>query len=280
MTRYRFHQFNVFGERRGSGSAVVVCETPDFPDPRTMQALAHQFHVPRTVFLDPKRRRLRIYTPQYEQPYSAQAVLAAAATCAGLSGEAGTQAFYAPHGEARAWNADDQWWLDAHAGAVRPAAAPRGELAASLGLAESDLASEPCFVDAGLDILLLEARSRQAVLQATPDARALANQAQVAGQVPVAAIWCRDGELATLRVFSSDQFNLYEEFGSGSAAAAIGAWLLSRGNRPPVTLKLEQGHTIHRLVTRLSVVHLRIDDARRVQVGGKVWRIGGGEIEW
>ncbi|HSC80191.1 MAG TPA: PhzF family phenazine biosynthesis protein, partial [Chitinolyticbacter sp.] len=249
MNQYRFHQFNVFGERRGSGSAVVVCETPEFPDPRTLQALAHQFHVPRTVFLDSKRRRLRIYTPQYEQPYSAQAVLAAAATCASLGGEAGSQAFYAPHGEARAWNADEQWWLETHAGAVRPAGLNRIEIAASLGLTESDLASEPCFVDAGLDILLIEIRSRQAVLQAAPHAQRLAQQVQVAGQIPIAAIWCRDGELVTLRVFSSDQFNLYEEFGSGSVAAAIGAWLLTHGSRPPITLKLEQGHTIHRLVT-------------------------------
>ncbi|GAA5783690.1 PhzF family phenazine biosynthesis protein [Chitiniphilus shinanonensis] len=276
----RFHHLNVFGERRTGGGGVVVCETPEFPDARTMQALAYQLQAPETVFLDVAHRRLRVYTPQYEQPFSGQALLAAAASYAQLTGERGPQLFYGTHGDTRVWPHDDLWWFHSRPAAARPSGVDVATLAAGLGLQAQDVAGVPRFINAGMDILLVETRSRQSVLQATPDPALLAQYAQAPGQVSAAAVWCRDGDLATLRVFNSDQFNLYEEFGSGTAAAAIGGWMLNQGGKPPLSLKLEQGHTIHRLVTRLSVLHLHVDDARHVRVGGKVWRVGGGEIEW
>ncbi|MGL4604395.1 MAG: PhzF family phenazine biosynthesis protein [Iodobacter sp.] len=279
MTTYAFHLINMFAERRLGGNPVVVFTCDEMPDEATRQALAFQMGVAETVFTTYDNKRVHIHSPQFALPYSTQALLASAeATHPNETGLA-AQAFETAQGETWLLRQADRWWSQITTPHTRQTQHSVTDIAVAMGLTASDIVGTPLFVDCALEQLIIQVRSQQAVLQACPQPQALARLAESSKNLPQAAVWCSDGDLITMRFFSCDAFNVYEDFGSGTGAANVAGWMLASGQNPPFSLRIEQGHSIQRLVTRLSVILVEVDAQRAIRVGGSAFRVGGGSIE-
>lgn len=63
-----------------------------------------------------------------------------------------------------------------------------------------------------------------------------------------------------------------EDFGTGSACANLGGWLMANGAPRPLSLELRQGH----LIKRFSHLKLEINTGRQIFVAGKVVPVGTG----
>jgi trans-2,3-dihydro-3-hydroxyanthranilate isomerase len=280
MTRYPFHLINTFAERRLSGNPIVVFTTEEMPDEATRQTLAFQMGVAETAFIAQTDTHVYVHSPQYALPFSVQAMLATAeATHPNETGLA-AQAFKTNSGETWLLRQGDRWWSQLAAPHTRPSQHSAVEIAAALGISPSDIVGTPLFVDCGLEQLIVKVRSQQAVLQVSPKAAALEKLATSSKNLPQVAVWCTDNDLITLRFFSCDAFSVFEDFGAGTAAANIAGWMMASGQSAPFSLRIEQGHSIQRLVTRLSVLLVEVDAQRMIRVGGNTHRVGGGELEF
>ncbi|AMC35605.1 PhzF family phenazine biosynthesis protein [Janthinobacterium sp. B9-8] len=279
MTLYPFHLINTFAERRLSGNPIVVFTPDEMPDEQTRQTLAFQMGVAETAFIAQTGTQVHVHSTQHALPFSVQAMLATAeATHPNESGLA-AQAFKTNHGETWLLRQNERWWSQLATAHTRPAQHSNAEIAMTLGIAAGDIVGAPLFVDCGLEQLIVQVRSQQAVLQTSPQAASLAKLAESSKNLPQVAVWSNDGDHITLRFFSCDAFHVYEDFGAGTGAANIAGWLMASGQSAPFTLRIEQGLTIHRLISRLSVIHVDVDAQRNIRVGGNTHRVGGGTLE-
>jgi predicted PhzF superfamily epimerase YddE/YHI9 len=94
-----------------------------------------------------------------------------------------------------------------------------------------------------------------------------------------ALVWARqsndDGsETIIARYFWSQNGQAAEDFGTGSACANLGGWLLAENTPTPFSLTMEQGHGIH----RIARLHLFVSEKQRIQISGKVVQVGHGEF--
>ncbi|AOY00558.1 PhzF family phenazine biosynthesis protein [Jeongeupia sp. USM3] len=275
--QYEFFLINGFAERRASGAPLAVFVVDALPDDATMQQLAYQLNAPESCFVTRAADAMHTVSPQFALPFSGLSLLAAA-TALQQAGEPFPATLPGRYGPIQLSHDGEACWFRAWANRTRPARAGTMELATALGIDARDVAGAPLFVDTGLEQLVVPVRTRQAVLQAAPHPALLAQLAGNGQQIAQLALWHRDGEIAMLRFFGSDSFSIYEDFGAGGAVANIGAWLLASGCALPDRIKVEQGHTIHRPYTRLSVLHLQLGTDRAISVGGRFWVVGSGSV--
>ncbi|MBM3117611.1 PhzF family phenazine biosynthesis protein [Jeongeupia naejangsanensis] len=276
--QYEFFLINGFAERRASGAPVAVFLVDTLPDDAVMRQLAYQLNQSESVFVTRDAGAIRCVTPQFTLPFSGLAQLAAAAVLHRETGRC-PESLPGRYGPIQLSYDEHAYWFRAWANRTQPAAAGTMEIASALSVDARDIAAPALMIDTGLAQLMVPLRSRQAVLQAAPHPALLAQLAANGQHIAQLALWHRDGDIAMLRFFSSDSFNVYEDFGAGSAVANLGGWLLATGGEQPCRLKVEQGHTIHRPNTRLSVLHLQIGADRAIGVGGRVWIVGEGRVE-
>ncbi|WP_035055941.1 PhzF family phenazine biosynthesis protein [Andreprevotia chitinilytica] len=276
MACYRFHLMNGFAERRQAGAAVAVVECEAFPDDATLHAIAFQLNAPETVFIEPGTGRARAFTAQYPLPTSGHGAIAIAAALEDRL----THAVDFGHGPITTWQENGIWWFYAEAPKSRLVVLPVEGLTNALWIEFGDLTGQNLFVDTGLDQLMVPLRNQHAVLKARPKPEVLAQLADNGRHIPQLALWHQEGDVVTLRSFSSDQLNVYEEFGAADSAANIAGWRLATGSVAPFSFKVEQGISIQRVHTRLSVMHVSVDVRRRIAVGGRMWKIGTGELEF
>ena len=251
------------------GCPIVVCEVPALPETAICQRLAYQFSAPETMFLETRTQAWSAWTPQMALPYSVMGALGSSSVAAAIAIGAPSIGF----------RRDDMWWVHAPAAHARTVQIDPLGFAAALGLNPADLGGPLLWIDSDFTQLVVPLRARQHVLQVAPRLDLLMTALGHPHHLLQIALWSNDGEVLTLRAFTADPFHLQEDFGAGCAAAAIGHWFIANGNVPPFNFRIEQGHTIHRRVSPLSVLYLDVDAQRRIAVGGRVWRLGGGEIE-
>lgn len=278
MPTLHFRIVNVFTQNRQalSGNPLCVFETGESIDERTMQALARQFNLSETTFILPSSRahaRIRIFTPSYEMPFAGHPTLGSAFVCRAmrLGGDKlqlETQAGLIPVSAE-----GDRWTLQAIAPTWREAAEVPS-IAHALGLKESDLAERPLWVSTGKEQLIVPLRSEAAVRAAKPSGEAFA---QLRGKQPHSAAYifahAGDGKLLGRFFFPQDSA-IMEDPATGSATANLGGWMIATGNAP-CRFEISQGE----YVQRPSTLHLMVDGAQRIFVGGDVIELARGTLE-
>ncbi|SMC29712.1 phenazine biosynthesis protein PhzF family [Andreprevotia lacus DSM 23236] len=274
MARYRFHLMNGFAERILAGAAIAVVECETLDDDATLQAVAYQLGAPETAFVEPTSGRARVYTPQYALPSSRHAALAIAAA---LGERLGAPVNFGA-GPIKTWRDGTLWHAHADASKSRAVSLSVDALTGALGLDFGDLTGQNLFVDTGQEQLVVPARTQQAVLKARPKPGPLGLLAHNGNHIAQVVLWHQEGDVTTLRSFASDQLNVFEDFGAGDAAANVAGWKLATGSAAPFSFKIEQGHTIQRVVSRLSVLYVSATANRQIAVGGRFWKVGEGEL--
>jgi trans-2,3-dihydro-3-hydroxyanthranilate isomerase len=279
---YAFRIVNVFAEERLAGNPLAVFENAQGLSDAEMQALALQFNLSETTFIlssDVADARVRIFTPTFEMPFAGHPTLGSAHIVRALTGAGDALALEMLAGTIPVIARGDVWTLEAKPPATREVGASREELAAMLGLAVSDVAARPLWINTGSEQLVIPLASADAVRRCAPDPALVARHGgvQVGAGVTraMAYVWAEDGPRSILaRFFFPKHGAIVEDPGTGSACANLGGWLVATGAALPQQWSIAQGEA----VGRHCKLGLAVDAGGRIFVSGRVIELGRGSI--
>jgi PhzF family phenazine biosynthesis protein len=300
MASFRFRLVNVFagddllGRSALTGNPLCVFEDARGLDERAMMALTRQFNLSETTFLLPPsaasaHARVRIFTPTHdpklaEMRFAGHPTLGSAHVIRDLLACGDEVKLELPAGLVPVLAQLDTWTLTAPFDGeplVYPEPIAAAEVAALLGLEASDFASDPMWVDTGMEQFLVPLRSAEAVRRASPSPGALDAWPRSRSGRRNAYVFAFPGDvvagrrLATARFFiNAPGSGLYEDPGTGSACANLGGWLLHTRARLPASVLVEQGQQMER-PCRLQ---LDVGEDRKVRVGGRVVEVARGQV--
>ncbi|MEG9480765.1 PhzF family phenazine biosynthesis protein [Mannheimia sp. HC-2023] len=276
MKSYFYSLINVFAQSHFGGNPVAVFYEADGLDDSQMQLIARQFNLSEVVFIQSPTylqavKKLKIFTPDYEMPFAGHPTIGAAFVLRSKL------------------NLPDEYLLETNAGLVEiqhknnevtfalkngakleSPPLSRAECADILGLEISDIACEPCYVNTGVEQLLIELSSPQAVENCKINANLFIGNRAIKDSL---YIWHRMGDKVKARLFFTAQGAVVEDPGTGSAAANLGGWHIAKG-LTPLNVTISQGDEIDR-PNRLS---LSVDEKHTIFVGGKAILVGKGEF--
>lgn len=276
MKSYFYSLINVFAQSHFGGNPVAVFYEADGLDDSQMQLIARQFNLSEVVFIQSPTylqavKKLKIFTPDYEMPFAGHPTIGAA---------------FVLHLQL---NLPDEYLLETNAGLVKiqhknnevtfalkngakleSTPLSRAECADILGLEISDIAREPCYVNTGVEQLLIELSSQQAVENCKINANLFIGNIAIKDSL---YIWHRTGNEVKARLFFTSQDAVVEDPGTGSAAANLGSWHIAKG-LTPLNVIISQGDEIDR-PNRLS---LSVDEKNTIFVGGRAILVGKGEF--
>jgi trans-2,3-dihydro-3-hydroxyanthranilate isomerase len=275
---------DVFTDRPFTGNPLAVVFDAHALSRDQMQAVAREFHLSETVFVLPPRvpeasYRVRIFTPVTEVPFAGHPSVGAAVTLLRRSGR--------PPGplvqECEAGLIPIQVYDDGRAtlaGGTPTVGAPLdpAPLLAMAGLTGDDSAGPaPRLASCGLECGYLPVRP-ESVARAACDAAA-ATAADV-GQLMVFG-WDPGTVTAHARVFAPG-LGVTEDPATGSAALALGVYLVASGLLPPTGesfYTLRQGAEMHRPSILECTVSARDGVVESTTVTGGVVPVARGELQ-
>ena len=271
--------FTIAGDRF-SGNPLCVFEDGGGLSDAQMQALALQFNLSETTFVlpaDDATASVRIFTPAMELPFAGHPTLGTAEVVRDLASAGDSLTLAMKAGVIPVVARGPAWTLQAKAPVARKLDAHRiPELAHSLGLAAADVTDPPCWVDTGMEQLLVPLASGEVVRRITPGA-GLARFANGAGKVSVYAFTplAAGGEMLVRFFFAKNAGQISEDPATGSACANLGGYALSIGQALPLRRTLRQGE----FTGRPSRLELDVDADKRIFVSGDVIEVGRGYID-
>lgn len=273
-----YHLVNVFIRDGQALSGNPLCVVEDATDlsSAVMQALARQFNLSETTFLQPSDRataRVRIFTPGEELPFAGHPTLGTAHIVRMRTGRRDVS-LEMHAGVIPVGSEGNRWTLAANPPTHREPAATRGQIAAALALDVGDIVERPLWVSTGTEQLLVPLRSADAVRAASP-VPALLERIRSGQGHSMAYVFHDDGDGNVVsRFFFKVGSGYAEDPATGSACANLGGWNIGMGHAPG-RFVIRQGDEI----ARPSTLSLEIDEHRQIRVAGEVAYLGRGEIE-
>ncbi|MDY6946131.1 MAG: PhzF family phenazine biosynthesis protein [Pseudomonadota bacterium] len=280
MRSLNFRIVNVFTFDGGAltGNALCVFEDGSGLDTRTMQALARQFNLSETTFIQPSasaNANVRIFTPSYEMPFAGHPTLGSAFVCRALGLGGDNLRLEMQAGIIPVQADGNRWTLQANPPTWRECEASGATLAAMLGLDLGDIGARPLWIKAGKEQLVIPLTSEAAVRRARPQPEAFAAVSSEDGH-SMAYIFAPPANGRTLaRFFFPDGAAILEDPATGSATANFGGWWVATGQSLPCRLQISQGE----YVARPSTLLLHVDAERRIFVSGDVVEIARGTLD-
>jgi PhzF family phenazine biosynthesis protein len=281
MRSLHFRIVNVFTFNGGTltGNPLCVFEDATGLDTRTMQALARQFNLSETTFIQPSssaNAHVRIFTPSYEMPFAGHPTLGTAFVCRelGLGGDQLRLEMKA--GIIPVEAKGNRWTLQANPPTWRTCEASRDKLAAMLGLEVGDIGEQPLWVKAGKEQLIIPLTSEAAVRRATPRPDLFGAVRSEDGHSMAYVFAPPAGGRTLSRFFFPDGPAILEDPATGSATANFGGWWVATGQALPCQLQISQGE----YVARPSTLFLHVDQERRIFVSGEVVEIAHGTLNF
>jgi trans-2,3-dihydro-3-hydroxyanthranilate isomerase len=296
----RYALLDVFADRPLAGNPLAVVLDAEGLDDRQMQAIAAEFNLSETVFLQAAENpvhagRARIFTPQQELPFAGHPTVGTAVLL-GLdraAGKAGAEVMVVLEEKAGVVRCGVTVRSAAVGHAIfdvpslpKPVAAvlPADRVASALGLTASELNFEnhvASAYSAGVPFAFVPVRDLETVAKARP---AMASWVPAFGELLGAFVYCRDATNAA-RHFHARMFapgaGIAEDPATGSAVAALAA-VVARFDQPPGGTHryvVEQGFEMG----RPSVIGLEIDmdggEPAAVRISGDAVVIGRGTLD-
>ena len=290
MTSLRFRIVNVFTRdaQRLSGNPLCVFEDGQALDDATMLALARQLNLSETTFILPSSRahaRIRIFTPSFEMPFAGHPTLGSAHVlrallCSRAEPPASTQpalpeplTLETQAGVIPVSVQVSRFTLTAKEPSPRAFAGDVEGLARALGLEPFEIA-EPRWCNAGVEQLIIPARSEDAVRRAAPQLSAIRRFPSVHGKASAYLLFEPGAGNVLARFFFESDNGLLEDPATGSATANLGAFMLYTGRPLPVRFAISQGE----YAGRPSSLFLNVNAERRIEVSGDVIELAAGTL--
>jgi trans-2,3-dihydro-3-hydroxyanthranilate isomerase len=301
--KLRYVLVDVFADRPLAGNPLAVFPDASGLEDETLQLVAREMDHAATAFLLPAKTpgadfRLRIFSREREIPFAGHPALGAHFVFATDSGGRITQ----PVSRAAHEGAGGVVLVEriAEAGRVvqirmdlrlpemgtKLGTEEVAGLAEALGLVEEEIqaTNQPVrVVSAGLPALIVPVATLAALCAARPRYGLLRGllEGRDASLVYAFTKETREAHSAAhARAF--DVIGSVEVPGAGAAAGALSAYLVSQSAvtiQPLTALAIEQGHCVNRPSTIYTEVHMAGDEIVRVVIGGRVIRVGEGELE-
>ena len=296
--RRRFVTLDVFTEKRFAGNPLAVVLEPDGLDTAAMQAIAREFNLSETVFVQPPaekahRAKLRIFTPGRELPFAGHPTVGTAVLLARLDGGDAAREFIVeeqiglvrcrvkPTGGDSGHATFDIPRLPAEAGTVPDATT----LAGALSLSAADIGFDdhtPSRWSAGNPFTVVPVRGLDAMARCRPDMTHF--EAAFGGGFAAPFVVCGEtaerGNTFHARMFAPG-VGVAEDPATGSAAAAFAGYLAARGGYKDGDhhVRIEQGYEMGR--PSLMELTLRIGGGKLTgaAIGGGAVVVGEGAIE-
>ena len=287
MRTYRYQLVNVFVESEFAtfgGNPLCVFENALGMTDAEMQALAAQFNLSETTFILPRagtHPQVRIFTPAFEMPFAGHPTVGTSfvANALGLDGCVGDSLKLALKvGDIPVVrDAQGAWTFTANTHISRAVDFSQVDTAFMLGIADSDLAGLPRYVDNGSEQLVIPVKSVAALAKVKPVPELLKKHVRVRLDRYLAYVVARVAadRFQVRFFFPKDGGTMVEDPGTGSACACLGGFLLDGGEPAPSQFTVTQGECIN----RLNVLQLSLTADKRVRVGGRVLALGGGVIQ-
>ncbi|MEJ2792301.1 PhzF family phenazine biosynthesis protein [Iodobacter sp. LRB] len=273
MPTYSYRLVNVFAENIFAGNPLAVFTDARGLDEQSMQLLAAQLNLSETTFVFPSAvasAKVRIFTPVNEMPFAGHPSLGTAAVIRGDRDEVNLEL---KAGVIPVRFDGDVATLTANTASYREGP-PAASLAPALGLPLSAFAGDALCVDSGTEQLIIPLATAADVLACQPASHLFRDVVLLGRKRDGTLVWAwQDGEIIA-RYFWSQHGQIVEDNGTGSACANLGAYLLRQGVGLPFAATMIQGHK----VGRLAHLRLSIREDGRVEVGGRVVELGGGEF--
>ena len=282
MPQYRYRIVNVFADAtapqpRLTGNPLCVFEDARGMSAETMQALALQFNLSETVFVlpsDKATQRIRIFTTAFEMPFAGHPTLGSAHVVRALTGAGDAINLETGAGVIPVHARGDTWTLTANAPQTRPYARGIEALANMLGITAADIADTPLWVNTGNEQLVVPLSSVDAVRRCRVEVASLSAEKAV-NPTPKVYVWASmGGNDLQVRFFLLKHDAVWEDHGTGSAAANLGGWYVARHAPLPLKRVIHQGEPI----ARPSTLLLDVDASGGIHVGGLVIELGAGSV--
>ncbi len=279
MRSLNFRIVNVFTFNGGTltGNPLCVFEDASGVDADAMQALARQFNLSETTFIQPSssaNAHVRIFTPSYEMPFAGHPTLGTAFVCRSLGLGGDRLRLEMKAGIIPVTASGNRWTLQANPPTWRACEASRDQLAAMLGLESSDIGERPLWVKAGKEQLVIPLTSEAAVRRAKPRPDLFGAVRSEDGHSMAYIFAPPAGGRTLARFFFPDGAAILEDPATGSATANFGGWWLATGQPLPCQLQISQGE----YVARPSTLFLNVDTERRIFVSGDVVELARGTL--
>ncbi|MDE9366884.1 PhzF family phenazine biosynthesis isomerase [Luteipulveratus sp. YIM 133132] len=257
MTSDEVLRLAAFSAEPGGGNpAGVVLDARDWTDER-MQQVAADLGFAETAFVtgpptSDRHVEIRYFSPHSEVPFCGHATIATAVALAEQVGT-GPLVFHTPAGPVEIVTSDDGNGVTASFTSVEPYVhelepAALDRLLGVLHLTPDDVRTDlpPRVAYAGAHHPVLVLRSRETFDGLTFVSREARDLLDEQDWVTMTVLWQQDPLTYEARnVFPVGEIT--EDYATGAAAAATGAYLRSLGAvRPPVTLTIRQGHHVGR----------------------------------
>jgi PhzF family phenazine biosynthesis protein len=274
MKKVHYQLVNVFAtEALFSGNPLAVFSDASAISPAEMAALGQQMNLSEITFVtksDEADAHVRIFTPSYEMPFAGHPTLGTAFVIANGRAQL-TLKMQAGLIPVRC--AGEQITLTANAPSYRAGPAVP-ELATALGISNEQIIGTPRFVNCGTEQLIIPVADATTVAACNIDNDTFMRVAMNLEGRAGALVWAKDGDTIIARYFWNQNGQSAEDFGTGSACANLGGWLLAENTPTPFALTMEQGHGIK----RIARLQLQVDAEQGIHVSGRVVQIGSGEF--
>ncbi|HXF72045.1 MAG TPA: PhzF family phenazine biosynthesis protein [Actinomycetota bacterium] len=275
-----FRLVDVFGTEPFSGNQLCVVPDARDLDDRTMQVLAREIGFSETTFVTEargERYAMRIFTPGGELPFAGHPSLGTAyiLVAEGRVGSPAVQVVAAGEFPVEVDLAASRASLAAVAATPGPAV-DRRRAAAAAGLVGDDLDPDlpPQVASAGLPFLVVPARDPRAVARARPGEPTLGPLLAEVGADGLYLVATVGEDAYRARMFDAT-LGIGEDAATGSAALALGAYLLGLGRAGRFTIL--QGAEVGR-PSVLEVEAAPGPAGPRVTVAGQVHVVGDGRF--
>jgi trans-2,3-dihydro-3-hydroxyanthranilate isomerase len=245
--RRHFVTLDVFTEKRFAGNPLAVVLEPDGLDTAAMQAIAREFNLSETVFVQPPenashRARLRIFTPARELPFAGHPTVGTAVLLGLREGGDSERTFVleekvglVPCRVTPAGSDKGRATFEIPRLPAKEADSPDiAAMAAALGLSPADMGLEGFAAarwSAGNPFTFVPVRGLDAIKRCRIDL-ARFDQALGSGGHAAAFVFCREtadtGNAFHARMFAP-VMGVHEDPATGSAVAAFSGYLAARG---------------------------------------------------
>lgn len=279
MTKIRYRLLNVFAETTFGGNPLAVIEDGSSLTDNEMQLVARQFNLSETTFILPSNKsaaQIRIFTPTYEMAFAGHPTLGSAHVIRELFQLGDEFQIEMKAGLIPVSAIEDRWTLFANKPTCRPMSVPRIELASMLNLPETAIAGNPLWVNCGTEQSIIPLASPEFVHACRPDLKLIAKYCKnLSGQAKTYVFAKTPNGFESRYFCMADDNSISEDPGTGSACANLGGWWLSTEGDKPLFAKINQGT----IIKRPNVLSLNVTNGK-IQVGGRVIKIGQGELQW
>lgn len=281
MTTLHYHWVNVFTDQQHLGNPlpVVILEKP--LTPLSMQQIATMFNQSETIFIEAAQSdqpQLHIYTPEHALPFAGHPLIGALEVLNALRPEHPVQKVVCQAGIV-ATHFDPQThihWIKAPTfPSQRVSTLDIERTAKMLGLATSEIAHEPIWINSGSEQLLVQIKTAASIDTINIDLEMFQTSATLFPGRAMIYLWAKSAQGIYARYLYLNHGALREDSGTGSAAANLGGWHLLQ-NQTGIEYRIQQGT----LLGQESILYLKVTDDQEIWIGGQNRYMGKGELLW